>query len=142
MTPDTILIRPGLQIPDDELHFVATTGGGPGGQHVNRSQTRIELRFDLAHTTSLNEEQKAVISERLRGRISRDGILRVVSFKHRSQRQNREAAVDRFRELLAAALEPIVPRRPTRPTRASGERRLAGKKHRSDIKRNRKPPEG
>src|SRR5262245_53588293 len=91
----------GPNIPDEELTFAATRGGGPGGQHVNKVATRIELRFDVAASPSLTPQQRDRILSRLRTRISADGVMRVVAQASRSQTANRDAAVARFIELLA-----------------------------------------
>jgi ribosome-associated protein len=121
-------IADGLEIPDDELSFVTSRSGGPGGQNVNKLETRVTVRFDLAHSPSLTEEQRARIAERLATRVTRGGFFQVTSQRHRTQAANREAAVERFAELLAGALREETPRKPTRATRASRQRRLDEKK--------------
>jgi ribosome-associated protein len=126
-----------LQIPDEELNFSASRSGGPGGQNVNKVNTRVTLRFDVARSPSLSADQKRLLLTRLAGRISRDGILRIVSQQHRTQAANRQAAVERFVEVLRKALARPKPRRKTRATHASKQRRLESKRHRSDIKRQR-----
>lgn len=137
-----IAIPGGPSIPEEELVFAASRAGGPGGQHVNTSATRVELRFDVASSPSLDPQARARIRERLRTRISREGILRVVASKERSQRANREAAVARFVSLLAAALEREAPRVPTRVSRASKARRLDAKKKDGAKKKLRRFREG
>lgn len=124
----------GPSIPDEELTFVATRGGGPGGQHVNKVATRIELRFDVAASPSLTFEQKERILGRLRTRISAAGVLRIVAQASRSQAANRDAAVARFVELLAGALRRAAPRVPTRVSKAAKGRRVDEKKARSRLK--------
>ena len=124
----------GPSIPDEELTFVATRGGGPGGQHVNKVATRIELRFDVAASPSLTFEQKERILGCLRRRISAAGVLRIVAQASRSQAANRDAAVARFVELLAWALRRAAPRVPTRVSRAAKGRRVDEKKARSRLK--------
>jgi ribosome-associated protein len=126
-----------LQIPDEELNFSASRSGGPGGQNVNKVNTRVTLRFDAARSPSLSADQKRLLLTRLAGRISRDGILRIVSQQHRTQAANRQAAVERFVEVLRKALARPKPRHKTRATHASKQRRLESKRHRSDIKRQR-----
>jgi ribosome-associated protein len=126
-----------LEIPDDELAFVTSRSGGPGGQNVNKLETRVTVRFDLAHSPSLSEEQRARIAERLATRVTKGGFLQVTSQRHRTQAANREAALERFAELLAGALEEQAPRKPTRATRAARQRRLDEKKRRGQKKRER-----
>lgn len=126
-----------LSIPEDALTFTATRSGGPGGQHVNKASTRVTLLFDVARSPSLSPEQKQLVLERLATRVSREGILRVVSQQHRSREGNRKAAVARFVELLRAALERLPPRTPTKVRRGAKERRLHAKKGRGRLKRDR-----
>jgi len=132
-----VRIADGLEIPDDELSFVTSRSGGPGGLNVNKLETRVTVRFDLAHSPSLSEEQRARIAERLATRVTRGGFLQVTSQRHRTQAANREAALERFAELLAGALREETPRKPTRATRASRQRRLDAKKRRGQKKRER-----
>lgn len=110
---------------------------GAGGQHVNTTDTRVELTWSLADTTALTADQKALAARRLRSRLV-DGAITVVSSRFRSQHRNREAARVRLEELVTQAVVPPKPRRPTRRTRASVERRLDAKKRRGDIKKSRR----
>ena len=135
---ESIPIRPGVAIPLAELAFRFTRSGGPGGQHVNKASTQAELTFDLARSPSLTDEQKQRIAAALPSYVSREGILRVTCQSSRSQAQNREEAVERFAALLGGALYVPKKRRPTRPSRASKERRLVAKKQRSEIKTQRR----
>jgi len=135
-----IEITAGLAIPEGELSFAASRSGGPGGQNVNKVATRITLAFDVAGSPSLTDEQKALIRTRLATRISREGVLRVVSQRHRTQGGNRRAALERFIELLRGALAEEVPRVPTRPHRASRDRRVASKKLHARLKESRRHP--
>jgi ribosome-associated protein len=133
-----------LAIPDEEVTFATSRSGGPGGQNVNKLETRVTLRFDLAGSPSLSEEQKARLRERLATRITKDGVLQVSSQKHRSQGANRDAAVERFAELLRENLREEPPRKKTRPSRAAKARRLDEKRRQSQRKRERSariPPE-
>jgi ribosome-associated protein len=129
-----IEIPGGPAIPDEELLFTATRGGGPGGQHVNKVATRIELWFDVAASPSLTPSQKEAIRRRLRTRISAAGVLRVVAQASRSQTANRTAAVARFVDLLAEALRRETPRVATRVSKSAKGRRVDEKKARARIK--------
>jgi ribosome-associated protein len=133
-----IEIEGGPAIPDDELSFATSRSGGPGGQNVNKLETRVTLRFDLTGSPSFSEEQKARLRERLATRITRAGVLHVTSQKHRTQAANREAAVARFTELVRDALREETPRRKTRIPRAVQRRRLEAKKRRGERKRERR----
>ncbi|HOI94817.1 MAG TPA: alternative ribosome rescue aminoacyl-tRNA hydrolase ArfB [Syntrophobacter fumaroxidans] len=126
-----------ISIPEEELSFTASLSSGPGGQNVNKLNTRVTLRFDLANSPSLSPEDKALIATRLATRIAKDGILRVVSQSTRSQHANRELAVERFVELLKSALKRAPVRKETRVSKAAKERRLEEKKLRSSVKRQR-----
>jgi len=129
-----------LTIPRGELEVRASRSGGPGGQHVNTSSTRIELVWDIASSPSLDAAQRARLLSRLASRLDSAGRLRIVAQDERSQLRNRELAIARFREMVTVAL--IVPRkrRPTRPTPASRRARRQSKERRSDIKRERRRP--
>jgi ribosome-associated protein len=127
-------------VPEHELTIRATRAGGPGGQHVNKAATRVEVVWDVAASPSLTAEQRARLVERLASRLDSRGRLRVVADEHRSQLRNREMAVGRLRSLVAAALRPRKRRIPTRPTAASIERRLDAKRRRTTRKRSREPP--
>jgi ribosome-associated protein len=126
---------PAVRIPRAELLYRATPSGGPGGQHVNRVATRIELWWNVATTVALDEPQRATVRDRLAGRIDRDGWLRIVAADSRSQTRNREAATERLTALVAAALKPRKKRKPTRVSRAQKRARLEAKRRRSDAKR-------
>ncbi|HET8649267.1 MAG TPA: alternative ribosome rescue aminoacyl-tRNA hydrolase ArfB [Gemmatimonadales bacterium] len=134
---DELVINARVRIPRRELTFQASRSGGPGGQHVNTSSTRVELWWDAAASPSLTPAQRQRVIQRLGSRLDSQGRLRVVASSSRSQTRNRDDATARFVELLAAAL--VVPkrRRATRPTAASRERRLESKRRRGDLKRGR-----
>lgn len=135
---DGITINARLAVPRSELEIRATRSGGPGGQHVNTSSTRIELVWSVAASPSLRETDRARLLEKLAPRLDGEGRLRIVAQGERSQLQNREAAVERFREVVRKAL--VVPKRrkATRPTQASRERRLQAKREQSERKRERR----
>jgi ribosome-associated protein len=128
-------------LPPSELEFRATRSGGPGGQHVNTSSTRVELVFDLAGSPTLNEDERARARRRLGSRLDAEGRLRVVAQDERSQHRNRRLATERFCALMRDALAPPPPpRRPTRPTKAAAEERLERKRRDAVRKRLRRPP--
>lgn len=126
-----------LAIPRAELSYQATRSGGPGGQHVNTSSTRVELTWNVAGSVALTDAQRERIMMKLPRRIDKEGVLRLVSSASRSQHQNREDVTERLRRMIAAALKEPKPRRRTRPPRAAREKRLAEKKRRSDLKKDR-----
>jgi ribosome-associated protein len=127
-------ITPSLRIPLSELHFRFGPSGGPGGQHANKVATRVELRFGVAASPSLEEHQRERLLERFGSEV------RVVVDEQRSQTRNRRLAVERLRDRVAAALRVEKPRRPTRPSTGSKERRLSDKRRLSERKRDRRPP--
>lgn len=135
-----IEIGEGLSIPDEEVSFTTSRSGGPGGQNVNKLETRVTVRFDVAGSPTLSEDQRQRLRERLATRITREGVLHVTSQKHRTQVENREAAVERLAELMAEALREETPRKPTRIPKAVKRRRLDQKKRRGQRKRERSAP--
>lgn len=139
--PD-IPLRHGVSIPEAELELRAARSGGPGGQSVNTTDSKVELRWDVSGSSSLSQPQRARVMERLSSRLTDAGVLILTGSEHKSQHRNREAVLARFRSLVDEALEPPKTRRRTRPTRASKERRLRSKKHRGEVKKLRKPPQG
>jgi ribosome-associated protein len=138
--PAAIKVTSSVHIPLAELTFRATRSGGPGGQHVNTSSTRVELWWDAAGSPSLSPAQRARVLAALGGKLTEDGQLRIVSSETRSQSRNRDAAMARFRAVLAGALAVRKARRPTRPPRAVKERRLKEKRVRSTRKQERRRP--
>ena len=126
-------------IPDDELTFRATRAGGPGGQHVNKTSTKIEVLWDVGRSAALSDTQRQRIMEKLPNRIDAEGVLRVAAGARRSQLQNRAAAVARINELVREALTEPKPRKRTKVPKRAREERLAEKKRRSETKHQRKP---
>jgi ribosome-associated protein len=139
---DALEISPTLRLPLSELSYRASRSGGPGGQHVNTSSTRVEVWWDIAASPSLDPEQRARLLSRLSSRLDGGGRLRLVSAGTRSQLRNREDVTERLRDMVAEAL--VIPRRrkPTRPSRAAKAARLETKRRRSATKRERRRPPG
>ena len=137
---EVIRVTPEIAVPVAELEFRASRASGPGGQGVNTTDSRVELRFDLAGSPSLSDEAKELALRRLGPRGDSGGVLRVVAQAPRRQLGNRRAAMERFAALLAAALATPRARRPTRPTRASTARRVEAKRRRSATTRLRDRP--
>ncbi len=136
-----VTLGPGVRVDPGELLYTATRAGGPGGQHVNRSATRIELVWSVADSSSILSETRELLLARLAPRLDASGTIRIVSADTRSQYRNRRIALDRLKALVRDALDIPRPRKATRPTRASIERRLSDKQRRSERKRDRRDPE-
>ena len=135
-----LIVSPALCLPLAELEYRASRSGGPGGQHVNTSSTRVEVWWDVAGSSALTEEQRARLLARLATRLDSAGRLRLVSSGSRSQLRNREEVTERLRDLVAVALRVPKPRKRTRPSRAAKAARLEAKRRRSAVKRERRPP--
>jgi ribosome-associated protein len=121
-----------------ELHYSASRSSGPGGQHVNKVSTKMELRFHVASSSLLSDDEKNLIAEKLAGRINAAGELVLVSQSERSQLQNKEKVTEKFFTLLARALTPRKKRKPTKPSKASKEERLEVKRQQSEKKERRR----
>jgi len=135
MADDPIRVTRSVSIPRSEIDFRFSRSSGPGGQHAQKSDTRVEASFDVAASSSLSEAQKRRV-------VAKAGpVLRAVAQDERSQWRNRELATERLVESLRQALKVERRRRPTKPTKASRERRLEQKRRRSDTKRLRRPPD-
>jgi ribosome-associated protein len=133
-----IEVSPDLSIPDGELEVKASRASGAGGQHVNKTSSRIEITWNIRESPSLTDNQREMLVHRLASRLSSDGSIRVVSSETRSQSQNRERAEERLAELIRKALVPRKKRKPTRRPKRADEARLASKKLHSRKKRERK----
>jgi ribosome-associated protein len=138
---DDLRVNRKLTIPAAELEVRVARGSGPGGQGVNTTDSKVELRFDVANSAVLSEKQRRAIRRHLGNRITKDGVLLVQAGERRSQHRNREEARRRLRDLLRDALKPRKRRIPTRPSRAADQRRIEAKKRRGHIKELRKPPD-
>lgn len=132
-----IAVMPGVVVPRSEIDYRATRAGGPGGQHVNTSSTRVELLWNVETSTAITDEQRTRLKVKLRKRIGEDGMLRLTSATHRSQHQNKEDVTRRFAKMLEQALQIPKARKKTKVPRAVKEARLKSKKNRSRIKQQR-----
>ena len=132
--PRVLRVTRSLAIPLDELEWRFTGSGGPGGQHANTSNTKVELRLDVANSSSFGPRQRARVVERL------GPVVRVVASERRSQHQNRELALERLRSRLAEALHVNPARVPSAPSRAAKRERVEQKRHHGQIKQRRRRP--
>ena len=123
-----------LAIDPDEIHESFVRAGGPGGQHVNTTSSAVQLRFDVRHSPSLPDDVRARLERWAGHRLTRDGVLVLQSQGQHSQKRNREEALERLVALVRAAARPPVKRKPTKPTRASKQRRLDSKKRHGVLK--------
>ena len=130
-----------VAIPSTELHFQFSRSGGPGGQHVNRTASQVELTFNALNSPSLNEAQRARVLSKLKSYIDTRGVLHLTSQTTRSQHRNRAEVVERFTLLLQRALHVPKRRIPTKPSAAAEERRLAAKQRTSVVKQQRRRPQ-
>ena len=139
---EALPISGSIFVPGSDLVIERTRAGGPGGQHVNTTDSRVRLRFDLRGTEALTQAVKNRIRKAHPSKLTSEGELLVVATAHRSQHRNIEDARSRLVQIIRAALVPPKRRRPTRPTRASKERRLDAKKRRGAVKKGRGKPPG
>ena len=137
---EPLRINRSLAIPLDEIVLRFSPSGGPGGQHANRSSTRVDLSWNVDASRVLGPRQRARIKGHLRNRVDSSGTLRLSSDKHRSQTRNREEVQARLTRLVSEALQPRRSRIATTPSHAAKERRLQSKRRRSDIKKLRRTP--
>jgi ribosome-associated protein len=128
-----------VNIPDlsSEFQFLTSRSSGPGGQNVNKVNSKVELRFDVQNSQLFTDEQKEILLSKLASKISSDGILSIVSQIDRSQLANKEDAIRKFYLLITKSLQPVKRRKRTKPTITSVEKRLTGKRIKSEIKQNR-----
>lgn len=134
---DGVEITAGVTIPMREIRFRFARSGGPGGQNVNKVESRVELLFDVATSTAFTETQRQRLRSALRNKLDDDGMLQIVVQESRSQWQNRELALARLAETIRVALIPRKKRVATRPSRGAKEERFRSKKKRGEVKRNR-----
>jgi len=132
-----IEIKKGIEISNEEIAFKFSRSSGPGGQNVNKANTRVTLLFDIANSTSFSDIQKKQILERLASRAGKNGVIRVVSQQHRTQKANRDAVIERLRGLLTEALRKEPARKKTIVPRQARQKRLEKKKRRSVLKQQR-----
>lgn len=121
-----------------EVFYKTSRSSGPGGQHVNKTESRVELSWNLLDSVCLIESQKLLLKQRLAPRLTNQGILMITCDTHRSQYRNREEVTERFLALISASLMKQKKRKPTRPTRSSVEKRIKNKKFRGEIKNSRR----
>jgi ribosome-associated protein len=135
-----IRINDRVAIPSSEIEFTASRSSGPGGQHVNTTDSRVTLLFDVAASESLTQLEKMIVTGKLRRRIDKRGVLRISSQTFRSQKSNKDSAIERFVELMRWALTPVTPRKDTAVPKSAKRKRLERKRHTADRKRQRKAP--
>jgi ribosome-associated protein len=133
-----VVITRSLVIPESELRLTAVRSSGPGGQHVNKVNTRMVLEFDLEHSSALTEIQKRQLRKSLDHRVNRQGVLRLQAQRHRTQSANKAEVIEKFATLLQQAFRPAKARVPTKVPNRIRERRITEKKQRGDVKRVRK----
>jgi ribosome-associated protein len=134
---EPLRINSRLVLPAEELSVEFARSGGPGGQHVNRTESKVVLRFDVQGSKVLGDVRRAQLLARLGPRLTKGGEIVLHASRYRERPRNLADARERLAELLRTALTPVKPRKPTRPTRASRERRLTAKRKRSEKKRQR-----
>lgn len=132
-----LVVTPSLTIPATELEIAFARSGGPGGQNVNKVSSKVDLRWNPTTSEVLNEDDRALLLQKLAKRLTNDGVLIVTSTKTRDQIKNREDARDKLVLIVKAALDRPKPRKATKPSKGAKKRRIADKRHKSEIKKNR-----
>lgn len=138
---DDLRINNGLVIPGRELEMSATRSGGPGGQHANKTSSRVRLEWNVVDSEVLGEDDRARLLVKLASHITIEGVLQVTSAENRSQHRNREDARERLAALVRQGLQRPKRRKRTQRTRGSNRRRLEAKRQRSQLKKQRQDPE-
>lgn len=138
--PSEIRITNRVRIPASEIELSYARSGGPGGQHVNKTASKVLLRWNARGSSALGDVDRALLEKRLASKLTKDGDLLVSSERYRDQSRNVDDAVERFTLTVRRAIRRPTPRKKTRPSRASRERRLQEKRHRSEQKRRRRDP--
>jgi ribosome-associated protein len=136
----SIRLGRGVSVPEAELELRAARSGGPGGQSVNTTDSKVELRWSIPDSSAIDEGQRQRLLDRLSSRLTKDGVLILQGSEHKSQHRNRDAVIARFRSIVGEALEPPKQRRKTKVSRGAKRRRLEAKRKRSETKKLRKPP--
>jgi ribosome-associated protein len=134
---EDIVVTPRVTIPGDELAIAFARSGGPGGQNVNKVASKVELRWNPTTSAALGDDDRAWLVQRLRSRLTGDGTLIVTSTATRDQGKNRDDATSKLTLIVRTALDRPKPRKATKPSRGAKRRRVADKRHHSEIKRNR-----
>jgi ribosome-associated protein len=133
-----IVVTPRLTIPAGELEIAFARSGGPGGQNVNKVSSKVDLRWNPTTSMALTNDDRVLLLDKLRNRLTTEGVLIVTSTLTRDQIQNREDAMSKLTLIVRAALDRPKPRKPTKPSRGAKRRRVADKRHNAEIKRNRR----
>ncbi len=137
---DDLKINGKVTIPAAELQWTTSRSGGPGGQHVNKTNSKVTLEWNVDESSALSDVKKARIKSRLSNRITSDGLLKISASASRSQKANLEDARERMANLIREAMKVSKPRKKTKPSKRAKRKRLDNKKRRGDLKKSRKKP--
>lgn len=135
-----LFVNDRISIPEDDLAFVYSRASGSGGQHVNKTESRAQLRFAVFRCRALSDAQRSLVAKAAGRRLTAEGEIVMACGKYRERARNRDELLERLRALILAAITPRTVRKKTRPTRSSQRRRLDAKQRRGAIKRNRQRP--